>query len=215
MDLKKKYNIKTISYSKSLENSIRKINKNKDLKKIIQKINILNSNVLGYNQIENLLKSDLKHKEEKGKNSKNLPRNFKTENNSLKKLEKNKTYENVIEKDNKSNSLKAINIEKSLKKKKISKFNSIEYKYNVKDELTDYFKEKNKKGKGRIKLFPLFNNKSSDILSISSDLEYLLVFLLNLARLSRIELLELSIRCVCDFVMQCGSVTPNLLNAMS
>ena len=77
MDLKKKYNFKTISYSKLLDNSIKKINNNKNLKNIIQEINIVNSNVLRYNQIEKLLKSDLKNKEEKENYLINLQKKFK------------------------------------------------------------------------------------------------------------------------------------------
>jgi len=160
MDLKKKYNFKTISYSKSLDNSIRKINNNKDLKNIIQEINIVNSNVLGYNQIEKLLKSDLKHKEEKEKYLINLQKKFKKENSKLKELGKNKTYEDIIERNNKANSQKALNIDKSLKERKIT---NILYNYKDKEGLNDYFKKmKNNEGRHKIRLFPLFN-KSNDI----------------------------------------------------
>jgi hypothetical protein len=159
MDLKKKYNFKTISYSKSLENSIRKINKNKDLKNIIQEINIINSNVLRYNQIEKLLKSD---KEEKDKYLINLQKRFKKEN-KLKKLEKTKTYEDMVERNNKANSQKAINIDKSLKERKIINFKNIPYKYNGKEGLNDYFKKiNNNEGNRKVRLFPLFH-KSNDI----------------------------------------------------
>jgi len=60
MELEKRDNLKTISYSKSLDNNLRKINNNENLKNIIQKINNKNSNVLRYNQIENLLKPNLR-----------------------------------------------------------------------------------------------------------------------------------------------------------
>ena len=160
MDLKKKkYNFKTISYSNSLENSIRKINKNKDLKNIIQEINIINSNVLRYNQIENLLNSD---KEEKDKYLINLQKIFKKEK-KLKKLEKNKTYEDMVKRNNKANSQKVINIDKSLKERKINNLKNIPYKYNNNERLNDYFKKiNNNEGKRKVRLFPLFN-KSNDI----------------------------------------------------
>lgn len=163
MDLKKKYNFKTISYSKSLDNSLRKINNNKDLKNIIQEINMVNSNVLGYNQIEKLLKSDLKHKEEKEKYLINLQKKFKKENSKLKELGKNKTYADIIEKNNKANSQKALNVDKSLKERKITNIKNIQYNYKDKEGLNDYFKKiNNDEGRRKIRLFPLFN-KSNDI----------------------------------------------------
>lgn len=165
MDKKKKYNFKTISYSQSLDNSIRKINDNKDLKNIIQEINIIDSNVLRYNQIENLLNSDIKHKKEKDKYLINFHKKFKNEDNALKRLEKNKTYEDMIQKNKKANSQKTISVEKSLKERKITNIKSLPYKYKGKDRLNDYFKKiNNNEGRRRVRLFPLFN-KSNDIKS--------------------------------------------------
>lgn len=48
----------------TLNKSIKLINKNKDLENIIQDINNINSNLIRYNQIENLLKSDIKIEKE-------------------------------------------------------------------------------------------------------------------------------------------------------
>ena len=58
-----------------------------------------------------------------------------------------------------------------------------------------------------LRIKSLYKNKSKVILSISKDLEYLLVFLLNLARLSLNELLELSIKSVSLFVLHRGEFT--------
>ena len=162
MDLKQKYDIKTIPYSKSLDNSLRKINNNENLKKITQKINIRNNNVVRYNQIDNFLKPKIKHKEEKDKDLKSLKKKFKKENSTLIALEKNKTYEeDKIEKDNKTKSQIDLNIEKSSKERKLTKFNNISHKYYEKEGLYDYFKKiNNKEGKNGVRLFPL--NKSND-----------------------------------------------------
>ena len=163
MDLKKKYNFKTISYSKSLDNSIKNINNNKDLKNIIQEINIINSNVLRYNQIENLLKSDLKDKKEKNKYLINLQKRFKKENSKFKKIVENKAKEDMTERNNKANSQKIINIEKNLKEKKIANIKNILDKYKDKEGLNDYFKKiNNNEERHKIRLLPLFN-KSNDI----------------------------------------------------
>ena len=163
MDLKKKYNFKTISYSKLLDNSIKKINNNKNLKNIIQEINIVNSNVLRYNQIEKLLKSDLKNKEEKENYLINLQKKFKKENSKLKELGKNKTYEDRKERNNKANSQKILNIEESLKEKGITNIKNLLNKYKDKEGLNDYFKKIiNNEGRRKVKLFPLFN-KSKDL----------------------------------------------------
>ena len=162
MDLKQKYDIKTIPYSKSLDNRLRKINNNENLKNIIQKINIRNKNLVRYNQIENLLKPKIKHKEEKDKDLISLKKKFKKENSALIALERNKTYEeDIIENNNKTNSEKALNIEKSLKERKMTKINNISQKFYEKEGLYDYFKKiNNKERKNGVKLFPL--NKSND-----------------------------------------------------
>ena len=162
MDLKHKYDIKTIPYSKSLDNRLRKINNNENLKNIIQKINIRNKNLVRYNQIENLLKPKIKHKEEKDKDLISLKKKFKKENSALIALERNKTYEeDIIENSNKTNSEKALNIEKSLKERKMTKINNISQKFYEKEGLYDYFKKmNNKERKNGVKLFPL--NKSND-----------------------------------------------------
>ena len=44
-----------IQYSKSMDNNLRLINKNKNLKEILQDFNNINSKILRYQQIENLL----------------------------------------------------------------------------------------------------------------------------------------------------------------
>ena len=162
MDLKQKYDIKTIPYSKSLDNRLRKINNNENLKNMIQKINIRNKNLVRYNQIENLLKPKIKHKEEKDKDLISLKKKFKKENSALIALERNKTYEeDIIENSNKTNSEKALNIEKSLKERKMTKINNISQKFYEKEGLYDYFKKmNNKERKNGVKLFPL--NKSND-----------------------------------------------------
>jgi len=50
----KKLNI--IQYSKSMDKNLRMINKNKNLKELLQEMNNINNNILGYQQIENLIK---------------------------------------------------------------------------------------------------------------------------------------------------------------
>lgn len=162
MDLKQKYDIKTIPYSKSLDNRLSMINNNENLKNIIQQINIRNKNLVRYNQIENLLKPKIKHKEEKDKDLISLKKKFKKENSALIALERNKTYEeDIIENSNKTNSEKALNIEKSLKERKMTKINNISQKFYEKEGLYDYFKKmNNKERKNGVKLFPL--NKSND-----------------------------------------------------
>jgi len=163
MELEKRDNLKTISYSKSLDNNLRKINNNENLKNIIQKINNKNSNVLRYNQIENLLKPNLRYKGEKDKEIIKLKKKFKKENSALKALERNKTYEeDMIEKSNKSNYQYTLNTEKSLKERKLTSVN-ISHKYYKKEGLKDYFKKANNiEGNGKVRLLPLFN-KSNDI----------------------------------------------------
>jgi len=129
---------------------------------MIQKINIRNKNLVRYNQIENLLKPKIKHKEEKDKDLISLKKKFKKENSALIALERNKTYEeDIIENNNKTNSEKALNIEKSLKERKMTKINNISQKFYEKEGLYDYFKKiNNKERKNGVKLFPL--NKSND-----------------------------------------------------
>ena len=159
MDLKQKYDIKTISYSKSLDNNLRKINNNENLKNIIQKINIRNSNIRYY-QIENFLK----HKEEKDKDLINLKKKYKKENSALIALEKNKTYEeDMIEQNNKTNRQKDLNIKNNLKERKITNINSLSHKHYEKEGLHNYFKKiNNNEGKYKVRLFPLLN-KANDI----------------------------------------------------
>lgn len=50
----KKLNI--IQYSKSMDKNLRMINKNKNLKELLQEMNNINNNILRYQQIENLIK---------------------------------------------------------------------------------------------------------------------------------------------------------------
>ena len=53
-DKNKKMNI--IQYSKSMDKNLRMINKNKNLKELLQEMNNINNNILRYKQIENLIK---------------------------------------------------------------------------------------------------------------------------------------------------------------
>ncbi len=59
-----KNKIRIFPYSKSLDKKLKLLNKNKDLENLIQDINIINKNIIRYNQIENLLKSDIKYDNE-------------------------------------------------------------------------------------------------------------------------------------------------------
>ena len=64
MKQNKKYQNK-FQNSLNLDKNLKLINKNKDIENLIQDINIINSNILRYNQIEDLLKSDIKYDNEK------------------------------------------------------------------------------------------------------------------------------------------------------
>ena len=50
--------------SLNLDKNLKLLNKNKDIENLIQDINNINSNILRYNQIEDLLKSDIKYNSE-------------------------------------------------------------------------------------------------------------------------------------------------------
>ena len=64
MKQNKKYQNK-FQNSLNLDKNLKLINKNKDIENLIQDINNINSNILRYNQIEDLLKSDIKYDNEK------------------------------------------------------------------------------------------------------------------------------------------------------
>ena len=64
MKQNKKHNNK-LPKSLNLDKNLKLLNKNKDIENLIQDINNINSNILRYNQIEDLLKSDIKYDSEK------------------------------------------------------------------------------------------------------------------------------------------------------
>lgn len=64
MKQNKKYHNK-LPKSLNLDNNLKLLKKNKDIENLIQDINIINNNILRYNQIEELLKSDIKYDNEK------------------------------------------------------------------------------------------------------------------------------------------------------
>ena len=67
----KKMNI--IQYSKSMDKNLRILNKNKNLKEILQDMNNINNNILRYKQIENLLHyTTAKNKDFEKKNEENI-----------------------------------------------------------------------------------------------------------------------------------------------
>ena len=67
----KKMNI--IQYSKSMDKNLRILNKNKNLKEILQDMNNINNNILRYKQIENLLHyTTAKNKDFEKKNDENV-----------------------------------------------------------------------------------------------------------------------------------------------
>lgn len=175
--MKRNHKNNFLQKSLSLDKNLRAISKNKDLENLIQDINNINSNIIRYNQIENLLKSDIKYDNEKEKDiihlEKYLDKN-EWKPNDIKSEEKQKLFGDFQQLCNKVYSPKKIIETENSINNNVCINNIKPYKNSIKEAMNSIFKMNEKKIRNR--LFPIKNKSKKNILNLNLDLKKKLFF---------------------------------------
>jgi hypothetical protein len=173
--MRRNHKINNYSKSLSLDKNLKLISKNKDLENLIQDINNINNNIIRYNQIENLLRSDIKYDNEKEPDIINLQKYLEIneyKQNNLKGEEKQKLFGDFKQLCNKVYSpKKTIETENSINKNFCVQ-NIKPYKNSIKEAMNSIFKRN--EIRIRNKFFPLKQIKNSNkknILKLNLDLQ--------------------------------------------
>ena len=150
------------------EKSLKLINQNKDLENLLQDINNINTNILRYTQIDNLLNSDIKYDNEKDMDIINLQKYLdknELKQNNIKDFEKQKLFGDFKNICNKVYSpKKTIETEASINRNLYLNNNIKPYKNSIKDAMNSIFKKHEVRLRNRY--FPIYKSHTKDKNSI-------------------------------------------------